>query len=170
MQIELKQIQQQVGITFIYVTHDQEEALTMSDRIAVFNLGKIEQVGSPAEVYERPSTAFVAGFVGTSNLVQGALAHKLSGSEAAFAVRPEKIKMATADTPTPDGACAATGTVRDVVYLGMHTRYLVEMDDGGDMTVVQQNLEGTSMSVLSAKGQRVKLLWSKEFNRAVSVT
>jgi putative spermidine/putrescine transport system ATP-binding protein len=170
MQIELKQIQQQVGITFIYVTHDQEEALTMSDRIAVFNLGKIEQVGSPAEVYERPSTAFVAGFVGTSNLVQGALAHKLSGSEAAFAVRPEKIKMAAADTPTPDGVCAATGTVRDVVYLGMHTRYLVEMDDGGDMTVVQQNLEGTSMSVLSAKGQRVKLLWSKEFNRAVSVT
>jgi putative spermidine/putrescine transport system ATP-binding protein len=170
MQIELKQIQQQVGITFIYVTHDQEEALTMSDRIAVFNHGKIEQVGSPAQVYEHPATSFVAGFVGTSNIVSGATAHRLTGSEAAFAVRPEKIKMLPTDAPTPSGCIGASGKVRDVVYLGMHTRYLIELDGGGDVTVVQQNLEGTSMSVLAAKGQPVKLVWAAEFNRAVSAS
>ena len=169
MQIELKAIQQQVGITFIYVTHDQEEALTMSDRIAVFNLGKIEQVGTPAEIYERPSTAFVAGFVGTSNIIKGALAQQLTGSAAPFAVRPEKIRLCPPDTPATDGSCAVSGTVRDVVYLGMHTRYLVELAGGGDLTVVQQNLESTSMSVLSAKGQPVKLMWAKEFNRPISV-
>jgi putative spermidine/putrescine transport system ATP-binding protein len=169
MQIELKAIQQQVGITFIYVTHDQEEALTMSDRIAVFNHGKIEQVGSPADVYERPATAFVAGFVGTSNLLRGDAARAVTGSDAPFAVRPEKIKLCAPDDAVPAGACSALGKVRDVVYLGMHTRYLVELDDGGDMTVVQQNLEATSMSVLAAKGQRVRLVWAAEFNRAVSV-
>ena len=169
MQIELKAIQQQVGITFIYVTHDQEEALTMSDRIAVFNHGKIEQVGSPAEIYERPMTAFVAGFVGTSNLISGATAQKLVGSPNSFAVRPEKIHLSPLDTPTSDGACSVVGVVRDVIYLGINTRYLVELDDGTDLTVVQQNLEATSMSVLSAKGQRVKLIWAKEFNRPVSL-
>jgi putative spermidine/putrescine transport system ATP-binding protein len=169
MQIELKAIQQQVGITFIYVTHDQEEALTMSDRIAVFSQGKIEQVGSPAEIYERPTTAFVAGFVGTSNIISGAAAEQLTGSPTPFAVRPEKIRMSPPDAPNPDGTCTISGTVRDVVYLGMHTRYLIELDDGGDLTVVQQNLEATSMSVLSAKGQRVKLIWSSEFNRPISV-
>jgi putative spermidine/putrescine transport system ATP-binding protein len=169
MQIELKAIQQQVGITFIYVTHDQEEALTMSDRIAVFSQGKIEQIGSPAEIYERPITAFVAGFVGTSNIISGASAQQLAGSPTPFAVRPEKIHLSTPDTPTPDGACSIDGTVRDVIYLGMHTRYLVELDDGGDLTVVQQNLEATSMSVLSAKGRRVKLIWAKEFNRPIHV-
>ncbi|MCL4251308.1 MAG: ABC transporter ATP-binding protein [Anaerolineae bacterium] len=169
MQIELKAIQQEVGITFIYVTHDQEEALTMSDRIAVFNLGKIEQVGSPAEVYERPSTAFVAGFVGTSNIVSGAAAQHLTGSDQPFSVRPEKIKISPEDAPTPDGAIGALGTIRDVVYLGMHTRYLIELDDGGDLTVVQQNLDATSMSVLSAKGRRVKLIWPREFNRRVEM-
>ncbi|MCC6612902.1 MAG: ABC transporter ATP-binding protein [Anaerolineae bacterium] len=169
MQIELKAIQQEVGITFIYVTHDQEEALTMSDRIAVFNLGKIEQVGSPAEVYERPSTAFVAGFVGTSNIVSGAAAQHLTGSDQPFSVRPEKIKISPDDAPTPDGAIGALGTIRDVVYLGMHTRYLIELDDGGDLTVVQQNLDATSMSVLSDKGRRVKLIWPREFNRAIEM-
>jgi putative spermidine/putrescine transport system ATP-binding protein len=169
MQIELKSIQQQVGITFIYVTHDQEEALTMSDRIAVFNLGRIEQVGTPAEIYERPTTAFVAGFVGTSNIIKGKLAQQLTGSDAPFAVRPEKIRLCPPETPTVDGSCNVSGTVRDVVYLGMHTRYLVELADGIDLTVVQQNLEATSMSVLSAKGQPVKLMWSKEFNRPITV-
>src|SRR5919197_1062454 len=94
MQLELKQIQQQVGITFIYVTHDQEEALTMSDRIAVFNTGRIEQVGSPADVYERPATRFVAGFVGTSNLLTGAAAATIVGASGTFTVRPEKIRLA----------------------------------------------------------------------------
>jgi putative spermidine/putrescine transport system ATP-binding protein len=170
MQIELKQIQQQVGITFIYVTHDQEEALTMSDRIAVFNHGKIEQIGSPAQVYEHPATSFVAGFVGTSNILSGAIARQLTGSDAAFAVRPEKIKMLPANAPTPNGCIGASGKVRDVIYLGMHTRYLIELESGGDVTVVQQNLEGTSMSVQAAKGQPVKLVWAAEFNRAVSAS
>jgi putative spermidine/putrescine transport system ATP-binding protein len=169
MQIELKAIQQQVGITFIYVTHDQEEALTMSDRIAVFNHGKIEQVGTPAEIYERPTTAFVAGFVGTSNIISGAVARQLTDSQVPFAVRPEKIRLCPPETPVPADACAVSGKVRDVVYLGMHTRYLVELDDGSDLTVVQQNLETTSMSVLSAKGQRVRLMWAKEFNRPISL-
>jgi putative spermidine/putrescine transport system ATP-binding protein len=170
MQIELKAIQQRVGITFIYVTHDQEEALTMSDRIAVFNQGKVEQVDSPAEIYERPATAFVAGFVGTSNIVQGAAAQALTGSSAPFAVRPEKIKLCPPETPTPTGSVGVLGTVRDVIYLGMHTRYLVELADGaGDVTVVQQNLDATSMSVLNAKGQAVKLIWASDFIRPVEI-
>ena len=95
MQVELKAIQRQVGITFVFVTHDQEEALTMSDRVAVFNHGKIEQVGSPADIYEHPSTPFVAGFVGTSNLVEGEIARRITGSEARFSIRPEKIHLGT---------------------------------------------------------------------------
>ena len=93
MQVELKAIQKRVGITFIFVTHDQEEALTMSDRIALFNQGKIEQVGSPAEIYEHPTTAFVAGFVGTSNLVSGDVAKRLIGRDVTFSIRPEKIHL-----------------------------------------------------------------------------
>lgn len=167
MQIELKAIQQRVGITFIFVTHDQEEALTMSDRLAVFNHGKIEQIGAPAEVYERPTTGFVAGFVGTSNLITGTTAQRLTGSAQTFSVRPEKIRMVQPDTPTNMDSYTAVGTVRDVVYLGMHTRYLVELDIGGDLTVVQQNLESSSTDVYSARGSRVKLVWSRSSNRAV---
>lgn len=168
MQIELKGIQQTVGITFIFVTHDQEEALTMSDRLAVFNHGKIEQIGTPAEVYERPSTGFVAGFVGTSNLISGEVAEKITRSANTFSIRPEKIRMNPPDTSTPADSYAALGTIRDVIYLGMHTRYLVQLDHGGDLTVVQQNLESTSMDVLSARGNRVKLIWSTSNNRPVA--
>ncbi|MCI0396924.1 MAG: ABC transporter ATP-binding protein [Chloroflexi bacterium] len=168
MQIELKAIQQKVGITFIYVTHDQEEALTMSDRLAVFNLGRIEQIGSPAEVYEHPATSFVAGFVGVSNLIGGALAQAITGSPQTFAIRPEKIRLCPPDTVVEEGLCAADGQIRDVVYLGMHTRYLVELDGGGDLTVVSQNLETTSMDVLGARGRRVRLVWDCRYNRPVS--
>jgi putative spermidine/putrescine transport system ATP-binding protein len=168
MQVELKNIQQQVGITFIYVTHDQEEALTMSDRLAVFNHGKIEQVGSPAEVYENPLTSFVAGFVGVSNIVSGAAAEQITGTASAFSIRPEKIRMVAPEMPTPPDSYSAAGVVRDVVYLGMHTRYLIELDAGhSDLTVVQQNLESTSMEVLAAKGRRVKLVWRRDLNRAI---
>ncbi len=167
MQIELKAIQQRVGITFIFVTHDQEEALTMSDRLAVFNHGKIEQIGTPADVYERPSTGFVAGFVGTSNLISGAVAKRLLGSEQTVSIRPEKIRILAPDAPVSDDLCAASGSVRDVVYLGVNTRYLVELEGGGDLTVIQQNLEATSMDVLSARGSRVKLVWNKSSNRPV---
>jgi len=167
MQIELKAIQQQVGITFVFVTHDQEEALTMSDRLAVFNHGRIEQVGSPAEVYERPATAFVAGFVGVSNLVNSDVARTITGSPEMFSVRPEKIRLSDPDAPVPDGACSAPGHIRDVVYLGMHTRYVVELDAGGELTVVQQNLETTSMDALAARGRRVRLIWHPGHNRVV---
>jgi putative spermidine/putrescine transport system ATP-binding protein len=168
MQIELKAIQKKVGITFIFVTHDQEEALTMSDRLAVFNRGQIEQIGTPAEVYESPLTGFVAGFVGTSNLISGAVAQEITGSAETFSVRPEKIRMGALDEVVNGDVYTATGTIRDVIYLGMHTRYLVELDVGSELTVVQQNLEATSMDVLSARGNRVKLIWNKSNNRLVS--
>ncbi|UCH60969.1 MAG: ABC transporter ATP-binding protein [Anaerolineales bacterium] len=167
MQIELKTIQQQVGITFVYVTHDQEEALTMSDRLAVFNHGKIEQVGSPAEIYERPATAFVAGFVGISNLISGSAAQAISGSDEAFAVRPEKIHLSNDENPVPEGMLATDGVVREVIYLGMYTRYIVELDLGGELTVAHQNLETTSMDVLAARNQRVRLLWNRSHMRPI---
>jgi putative spermidine/putrescine transport system ATP-binding protein len=167
MQVELKSLQKRVGITFIFVTHDQEEALTMSDRIAVFNQGKIEQVGTPAEIYEHPATAFVAGFVGVSNLVSGELAKRITGSETTFSIRPEKIHLASQAEKTGAGEIVANGTVRDIVYLGLYTRYLVELEGGGDLVVVEQNLKTTSMDVLTLKGQRVRLSWKKEHMRAI---
>jgi putative spermidine/putrescine transport system ATP-binding protein len=162
MQVELKNIQREVGITFIFVTHDQEEALTMSDRIAVFNEGKVEQVGSPAEVYEHPATPFVAGFVGTSNLVSGEVAGRITGSPNRFSVRPEKIHLAKTDEKIEKDMFVANGTVRDVVYLGLFTRYLVELEGGGDLVVAEQNLKTTSMDVTKARGQKVRLFWKKE--------
>jgi putative spermidine/putrescine transport system ATP-binding protein len=161
MQIELKTIQQQVGITFVYVTHDQEEALTMSDRLAVFNLGRIEQIGTPAEVYERPASTFVAGFVGTSNLLTGATARAVIGGEGIFTVRPEKIRLADPErVPGPDEG-TALGRVREVVYVGPDTRYIVTLDVGGELVVTQQNLETLSMEALSAQGQPVRLIWKR---------
>lgn len=159
MQVELKNIQREVGITFIFVTHDQEEAITMSDRIAVFSEGKIEQVGSPSDIYERPATEFVAGFVGTSNLVSGEIAKRATGSTKTFSIRPEKIHLGFAGDTPAGGMAALDGTVRDVVYLGLYTRYLVEIEGGADLVVIEQNLKTTSMDVLSAKGQKVKLSW-----------
>ncbi len=167
MQIELKNIQQQVGITFVYVTHDQEEALTMSDRLAVFNQGKIEQVGSPAEIYERPHTAFVAGFVGVSNLVSGVAAQTITGRAQTFAIRPEKIHITPVGSAVEPGLCAADGVVREVIYLGMYTRYLVALAQGGELTVVEQNLRTTSMDVLAARNQSVCLQWHPAHNRVI---
>jgi putative spermidine/putrescine transport system ATP-binding protein len=162
MQVELKAIQQRVGITFIFVTHDQEEALSMSDRIAVFNEGRIVQVGTPSDVYERPASPFVAGFVGTSNLIGAELAMKITGSEQMFSVRPEKIHFGDLQSSPPTDMYCVDGTVRDVVYLGLFTRYLVEIENGVDLVVIEQNLKTTSMDVLSARGQRVRLLWHKD--------
>jgi putative spermidine/putrescine transport system ATP-binding protein len=152
MQIELKRIQRdvsEVGITFVYVTHDQEEALTMSDRLAVFNEGRIEQLGTPEEVYEHPATEFVAGFVGISNV--------LERGGRRFTVRPEKIQM-----HFDDAGDGERGLIRDVVYVGMFTRYIVELDSGGELTVVEQNLETSSVDVLESKGKRVRLEWRPE--------
>ena len=154
MQMELKQIQQEVGITFVYVTHDQEEALTMSDRIAVFNLGRIEQVGPPAEVYEHPRSEFIAGFVGVSNVIER------EGRRST--VRPEKIHVLD-DGETPEtGAHVEQGTVRDVSYVGPVTRYHVTLDRGGELQALAQNLEESSGEVLAMKGRRVRLAWRPE--------
>jgi len=163
MQVELKQIQREVGITFLFVTHDQEEALTMSDRIAVFNAGRIEQVGTPAEVYERPASAFVAGFVGTSNLIEGEAAETVLGRTGRYSVRPERIRVGTdLDADTPTGERSAAGTVAEVAYAGAVTRFVVDLDAGGRLLVVQQNLHGTSVDVLELRGTRVRLAWSRE--------
>jgi putative spermidine/putrescine transport system ATP-binding protein len=167
MQIELKAIQQQVGITFIYVTHDQEEALTMSDRLAVFNHGRIEQVGAPAEVYERPATQFVAGFVGTSNLLSGSVAEQIIGRPGTFTVRPEKIRMAEPDAPTAPDETSATGRIRDVVYLGPDTRFVVALDAGADLVVTQQNLATTSTEALALEGKAVRLIWKRQHDLAI---
>ena len=167
MQVELKALQKRVGITFIFVTHDQEEALTMSDRIAVFNQGKIEQVGTPAEIYEHPATAFVASFVGVSNLVRGELAKRITGSDTTFSIRPEKIHLATPSEKMEADAIYVNGTVRDIIYLGLYTRYLVELEGGGDLVVVEQNLKTTSMDVLALKGRNVRLSWKKEHVRQI---
>ena len=149
MQVFLKALQRDLGITFVYVTHDQEEALTMSDRMAVFNEGRIEQVGSPADVYEHPETEFVAGFVGVSNV--------LERDGRRFTIRPEKIRMTDENTGEGEG-----GTVREVVYVGMVTRYVVDLDSGDELVVVRQNLETSSQEALSEQGKRVRLSWRPE--------
>jgi putative spermidine/putrescine transport system ATP-binding protein len=154
LQIELKQLQQGLGMTFVYVTHDQEEALTMSDRIAVFNEGKVEQVGTPAEMYEHPATQFVAGFIGTSNVIER--------DGRTFTVRPEKIRL-LAET-APEGE---PGVVRAVAYLGSATKFVVALDAGGELTVLQQNLETSSEDVHGMEGKRVRLSWRRDVEFAI---
>ncbi|MGE3812927.1 MAG: ABC transporter ATP-binding protein [Candidatus Nanopelagicales bacterium] len=162
MQVELKAIQREVGITFVFVTHDQEEALTMSDRIAVFNEGRIEQIGTPAEVYERPATEFVAGFVGTSNLLRGEASLKVLGLEGVFSVRPEKIHLGDPSQPLADGEHGADGTVAEVVYVGDATRFVVDLDAGGRLVALQQNVHRTSSDVAGLRGSRVRLVWRRD--------
>ena len=154
LQVELKRIQQELGITFVYVTHDQEEALTMSDRLAVFNDGRIEQIGAPAEVYEHPASEFIAGFVGVSNV--------LERDGRRFTVRPEKIRLLGDGEHPEQGVDVEEGRIRDVVYVGAITRYHVELDAGGELTVVSQNLESGSSEVLERQGSRVRLCWRPE--------
>ena len=154
LQIELKQLQQELGMTFVYVTHDQEEALTMSDRIAVFNNGRIEQVGSPAEMYEHPATTFVAGFIGTSNI--------LERGGRTFTVRPEKIRL----LPFEAGE-GEPGTVHATAYLGPSTKFVVALDEGGELTVVQQNLETRSEDIDRMEGRRVRLQWRPDVEFAI---
>jgi putative spermidine/putrescine transport system ATP-binding protein len=161
MQVELKAIQRDAGITFIFVTHDQEEALTMSDRVAVFNAGRIEQVGAPAEIYESPQTAFVAGFVGTSNLLSATAAREIAGEHGLFSIRPEKLRLVAGEQPAVDELWA-DGTVADVIYVGAATRFLVDLDVGGRLIAVQQNLASSSADVTARRGERVRLSWRRE--------
>jgi putative spermidine/putrescine transport system ATP-binding protein len=158
MQVELKRIQGEVGITFVYVTHDQEEALTMSDRLAVFSDGRIEQVGTPADVYEHPANEFVAGFVGVSNVVER------EGRR--FTIRPEKVRLLEENEPG-DGLHVEPGTVRDVAYVGMVTRFLVALDAGGELQVVRQNLETSHEEGQALRGRRMRVGWRDEQTFAI---
>jgi spermidine/putrescine transport system ATP-binding protein len=184
MQVELKRIQQEVGITFIYVTHDQEEAMTMSDRIAVMNRGRYEQLGDPESLYERPTTRFVAGFLGISNLLPGTVSGTDNGygiatlgddsrvrvpsamlnGEATIevGVRPEKIRMHKTETAAPAGSNEIEGTVVDASYLGVSTSYLVEARSGARLTVYEQNVERTVHGSLHRPGETVRLSWSPD--------
>jgi spermidine/putrescine transport system ATP-binding protein len=191
MQVELKRIQQEVGITFIYVTHDQEEAMTMSDRIAVMNRGRYEQLGDPESLYERPATRFVAGFLGVSNLLPATL----DGTVGAYAVarlrddtrvripreltvglrrievgvRPEKIRLREPEEPIPDGLNTLSGVVRDASYLGVSTSYIVEVRGGARLTVYEQNVERATRSELWRPGEEVRLSWSPDHTFVVPI-
>ena len=189
MQVELKRIQQDVGITFIYVTHDQEEAMTMSDRIAVMNHGKYEQLADPASLYERPKTRFVAGFLGISNLLpakadgtaDGYAVMRLADDTAVripaaviegldlvdIGVRPEKIRLRELTDPVPAGHNQLQGTITDVSYLGVSTSYIIETRGGGRITVYEQNVERASRSELWRPGENVRLTWSPDHTFAV---
>ena len=139
----------------------------MSDRMAVFSHGRIEQIGTPAAVYERPATGFVAGFVGVSNVLEGRAAREIAGADHAFTVRPEKIAMVDPDDAVAPDQCTATGHVQEVVYLGAMTRYVVALDAGARLVVMQQNLATSSMEALQVVGKRVRLNWSRANNRPV---
>lgn len=155
MQIELKQLQREVGITFIFVTHDQEEALTMSDRIAVFDRGKIQQVDKPSAIYERPKNIFVADFVGVSNLISGNAAQSLLGKSGNYTVRPEKITLGQA----PGNDRKADGVIKEVEYLGPATRFLVELDAGVKLVALLQNTAQSSADVEALRNTRTTLSW-----------
>ncbi len=184
MQVELKRIQQEVGITFIYVTHDQEEAMTMSDRIAVMNAGRFEQLGDPESLYEHPTTRFVAGFLGVSNLLAGTTdgtadgyslvkladdtrvrvpTNLLDGSgKVEIGVRPEKIRLTSADQPTPAGSNLLHGVIRDASYIGVSTQYIVDTRGGVAVTVYEQNVERATKSELWTPGEAVTLNWQPD--------
>jgi len=186
MQVELKRIQQEVGITFIYVTHDQEEAMTMSDRIAVMNKGKYEQLGDPEVLYERPKTPFVASFLGVSNLlpvrrdgsgdgysgfrledgtavrVPAALLEGRDSNAVALGVRPEKIRMFEPEKDIPAGFNKVPGTVTHASYLGVSTQYIVTLPDGHRVTVFEQNVERATKAELWNTGESVVLAWAPE--------
>jgi len=174
MQVELKTIQRDVGITFVFVTHDQDEALTMSDRIAVFNQGRVEQVGSPVDVYERPATEFVAGFVGTSNLLRGDVAERIIGRAGTFTVRPEKIRIVDAASAANTAATSnddlvADGVIADVQYLGADSRLRVALDAGTTMIVTAPNAATTSNDGRAAVGRRVRISFRRDDARPLVV-
>jgi spermidine/putrescine transport system ATP-binding protein len=187
MQLELMRIQREVGVTFIYVTHDQEEALVMSDRLAVMSDGRVEQIGYPEDIYERPTTRFVAGFIGTSNIIEADVVGRVGdllqvssapgdrllvsppadralrpGERLAFTVRPEKLRVAGVDEPVSEAFCTAAGTVADVVYQGVSTQLVVSTDEGATLVAFRQNSERVSDA--GVPGTRVRLVWNPEFN------
>ena len=160
MQGELKKLQRQLGITFIYVTHDQGEALSMSDRVAVFNKGRIEQVDSPHNLYLRPVNAFVAEFVGTSNVLRGELARRVTGGEALVSIRPEHIRLGGSETPADDEV-EVDGLLRDIHFLGAATRYELQLDNGQRFTVYQSNDRCEPRAPEHRAGERVTARWPR---------
>ncbi|MDH4584922.1 ABC transporter ATP-binding protein [Pseudomonas sp. BN415] len=163
MQMELKKLQRQLGITFIFVTHDQGEALSMSDRVAVFNKGRIEQVDSPQNLYRQPRTRFVAEFVGTANVLSGELAQRLTGNMGAFSLRPEHVRFGSAS----NGELQVSGTVHDVQYLGACSRYELNLEGGGRLAVSLPNGEETD-SARPQPGQQVHACWARSAMVALS--
>jgi len=192
MQIELKRIQKEVGITFIYVTHDQEEAMTMSDRIAVMNKGGYEQLGDPETLYERPSTRFVAGFLGVSNLLggdcqgtedgkgiiklnDGSIVHAPAAAvygrtTVDVGVRPEKIRIHHDTEPAPAGHNHLGGTVMDASYMGVSTSYIIETDGVARVMVYEQNIERTTKDELWERGDKVHITWSADHTFVVEAS
>jgi len=168
MQLELKQIQRDVGITFVFVTHDQEEALSMSDRVAVFNQGRVEQVATPVELYEDPASEFVAGFVGTSNRIGGDAAQQLLGTPGEYAVRPERLRIVPAGSSVEAGELTLPGKVREVVYLGPSTHAIVELDGGTSLTVSRPNTGGASEPPLEASERLVAVALHRDSLIALS--
>ena len=169
MQVELKAIQREVGITFVFVTHDQEEALTMSDRIAVFNNGLVEQVGTATEVYEQPATPFVAGFVGTTNLVDGTAAEQMFGQPGTWSIRPERVRVVDAQHSAAPTERVVDGTVREVVYLGSAIRLLVDTTNGTSLVATQPNLATARTQLDDWLGRPVRLVWHQDQARRVGV-
>jgi putative spermidine/putrescine transport system ATP-binding protein len=190
LQVELKRIQSEVGITFIYVTHDQDEALTMSDRIAVMDGGRVIQVGAPNEVYDEPQSGFVAGFVGVSNLLElpvervdgGTATLALgpndsvtaeargsleAGQTAIVTIRPERIAVADHGSPSGGDRCHASGVVRESLYAGPMTRFVVSLDGGGELMVVRQNSQTSFEDAEELRGQSVTLVWAREHTRVI---
>ena len=193
MQLELKRIQEEVEITFIYVTHDQDEAMTMSNRIAVMRGGKVEQLGHPVDLYEQPTTEFVAGFLGVSNLLDGtvlgaagdglmdvqldagaqvraAAAGHAPGSKVRLGVRPEKLRLQRTETVASDdgNTNALTGRITDASYVGVSTQYVVKLDDGKDVVVYSQNLETSGVAEQHAAGEQVSLSWRPKHSFVIS--
>jgi putative spermidine/putrescine transport system ATP-binding protein len=191
LQVELKRIQREVGITFVYVTHDQDEALTMSDRIAVMDSGRVLQVGAPHEVYDEPSSRFVAGFVGVSNVLElriesvagdvvtlaagegdaisapGVPAGSEPGQVAVVTIRPERIRLAGDGKGPPTGSCHAAGAVTESLYAGPVSRFVVALDGGGELMVVRQNTDTSFDDAEALRGRRVTLEWAREHTRVI---
>jgi putative spermidine/putrescine transport system ATP-binding protein len=191
LQVELKLIQKEVGITFIYVTHDQDEALSMSDRIAVMDSGRVIQIGSPHDVYDQPTSDFVAGFVGVSNLLElpiesvenGVAALRLgpqdrvsadlkegrAGEKAIVTIRPERIDLIEGSgNGTAQTDCHATGVVRESLYAGPTSRFVVELDGGGELMVLRQNARTNFEDAEALRGKPVTLVWGREYTRVIS--
>lgn len=164
MQVELKALQKRVGITFVYVTHDQGEALAMSDRIAVFNAGRIEQIAAPRDLYENPATPFVASFVGLTNLFTAETARHLGLCDRAFAVRPERLRLVDPGTALPTVLCAVDARVEEVLYLGAITRYVARLRDGVRL-IVQQQVDDDRSAPTAKPGDNVRIAWRRAHNR-----